>query len=256
MQHRRGGSWNHATGNDSTVSGGSFNQATGLNSSVAGGQSNAARGDWSTIAGGFLNFTSGPYSFAAGYAAYADQQQCFVFANWSSQTQASCLSATNIARFLLDHGLSVDYYAPRSDGGGTRYVYFGDLSANATIATWNGAYLSDAGVWVNASSSKTRKTDFRPVDVQAVLHEVARLPITTWRYKEGEGDVRHIGPMAEDFWAAFHIGYGDTTIADLDARGVALASIQGLHQLVQEKDREIAELKRKLEVIEARLGLH
>lgn len=98
---------------------------------------------------------------------------------------------------------------------------------------------------MNGSSSTMNKADFAPVGVEQVLAKVARVPITTWRYKEGEGGVRHLGPMAEDFWAAFSIGYGDHTIADLDARGVALAAIQGLHQTMrqqmQQKDRELAQ---------------
>jgi len=50
---------------------------------------------------------------------------------------------------------------------------------------------------------------------------------------------------------------GETSkgINTVDADGVALAAIQGLHQLMQEKDREIANLKRKLQAIEAKLGL-
>jgi len=46
--------------------------------------------------------------------------------------------------------------------------------------------------------------------------------------------------------AAFHIGYGDNTIAGLDARGVDLAAIQGLHRLLQDRDSEIASLRERL----------
>jgi hypothetical protein len=61
--------------------------------------------------------------------------------------------------------------------------------------------------------------------------------------------------MAEDFWTAFNIGYGDHTIADLDARGVALAAIQGLNQKVEEKDLKIDRLERELTMIKRKLGL-
>jgi hypothetical protein len=130
-----------------------------------------------------------------------------------------------------NNGFSVDYHQPVG-GGGDRWLAIGPFTHGVvptTIVTWNGAFLSDAGVWTNASSSRARKKDFGAVDVDAVLNAVARLPITTWRYKEGDGDVLHMGPMAEDFWAAFGIGYGDRTIADLDARGVEFAAIQGLN---------------------------
>jgi hypothetical protein len=51
------------------------------------------------------------------------------------------------------------------------------------------------------------------------------------------------------------VGYDDKTIATIDSEGVALAAIQGLHQMMQQKDREIARLKRKLLAIEAKLGM-
>jgi hypothetical protein len=80
------------------------------------------------------------------------------------------------------------------------------------------------------------------------------MPIATWSYKN-EGSIRHIGPVAQDFSTAFGVGYDDKTIATIDADGVALAAIQGLHQMMQQQDREIARLKRKLLAIEAKLGM-
>ena len=59
-----------------------------------------------------------------------------------------------------------------------------------------------------------------------------------------------MSPMAEDFWKAFGVGYGDQTIADLDARGVEFAAIQGLHRLLQERDAEIASLRERLSRVE------
>ena len=228
-----GGTLNTASGSQSTVGGGTANTASGPQSTVGGGDSNTASGTFSTVAGGALNTAIGNYSFAAGLQANANATGCFAFANWSSGS-GSCLGQPNVARFLLDHGLSVDYFSRRPDGGGNRWIDFGDVFPGLTINTWSGAFLSDAGVWVNASSSREAKTDFAPVDAQAILDQVVALPITTWRYREGEGDIRHIGPMAEDFHAAFEVGYGPHTIADLDARGVALAAIQGLNAKVDD----------------------
>ena len=50
--------------------------------------------------------------------------------------------------------------------------------------------------------------------------------------------------MAQDFMAAFGLGDDDKSIGMQDADGVALAAIQGLHQLVQKNDAPIAELER------------
>ncbi len=80
-----------------------------------------------------------------------------------------------------------------------------------------------------------------------------QLPVTRWRYKGEADSVRHIGPMAQDFSAAFGLGESETHIGTVDADGVALAAIQGLHELVREKDAEIEELKARLERLEKHL---
>lgn len=53
--------------------------------------------------------------------------------------------------------------------------------------------------------------------------------------------------MGQDFFAAFGVGETDTRLSTIDADGVALAAIQCLHQLVQQKDCEIAELRKQHE---------
>jgi hypothetical protein len=45
---------------------------------------------------------------------------------------------------------------------------------------------------------------------------------------ESDG-VPHIGPMAQDFYAAFHIGADDRHIATIDEDGVALVAVKALH---------------------------
>src|SRR5437588_461132 len=50
--------------------------------------------------------------------------------------------------------------------------------------------------------------------------------------------------MAQDFSAAFKVGADDKHIATVDADGVALAAIQGLNQVVKEKEARIQALER------------
>jgi hypothetical protein len=75
-----------------------------------------------------------------------------------------------------------------------------------------------------------------------------------WSYKAQDPSVRHIGPMAQDFHTAFGVGEDDRRISSVDADGVALAAIQGLHSMVQEKEKEIEALKQRLAAIEALLA--
>jgi hypothetical protein len=86
------------------------------------------------------------------------------------------------------------------------------------------------------------------------LEKVVALPIQSWGYKS-DPDKRHIGPVAQDFHAAFGLnGADDTTIATVDADGVALAAIQGLNQKLEAQRAENAALKERLEKIEQLLN--
>lgn len=90
-----------------------------------------------------------------------------------------------------------------------------------------------------------------PVDPHEVLRRVARLPIETWSYR-GES-VRHLGPMAQDFAAAFGLGADDRHIHALDAAGVALAAIQGLHALAEAQARRLGALERESHALRTEL---
>ena len=62
---------------------------------------------------------------------------------------------------------------------------------------------------------------------------------------------KHIGPMAQDFHAAFQLdGADDKHISVVDEGGVALAAIQGLNQKLEEQRAENADLKARLEKLE------
>ena len=80
------------------------------------------------------------------------------------------------------------------------------------------------------------KEKFTPVDNQEILERVASLPISRWNFKT-DGQTRHIGPMAQDFYAAFKVGPDDKHIATVDESGVALAAIQGLERKAEGKGR-------------------
>jgi hypothetical protein len=107
---------------------------------------------------------------------------------------------------------------------------------------------------VNPVSDRNAKSNFSTVDPRFILEKLAAIPIRTWSYKADSEAVRHIGPVAQDFRAAFELGADDKHISTVDADGVALASIQALYQLMLEKDRQIEALTRKVEQQQARLN--
>nr|VFK79171.1 MAG: Chaperone of endosialidase [Candidatus Kentron sp. SD] len=83
-------------------------------------------------------------------------------------------------------------------------------------------------------------------DPQAVLEKLAAIPIQTWNYKFEDAAIRHMGPMAQDFYGAFGLGNTDKVIFHMDAIGVCLASIKGLKQLMEEQGRRIARNEERL----------
>jgi hypothetical protein len=253
---------NRTTGGYATISGGVANWA-GSVATVVGGENNVATGYGATVAGGSFNVASAYHSFAAGWNANANLAGCAIFGLWSSATQMNCIGASHIFRVGADHGFSVEYFSQRPDGGGNRWVLLGDIFSGQTISTWTGAYLTDGGTWTNFSD-RNSKENFAAIDSRDILARVVSLPVTQWNYRNEPG-VRRIGPVAQDFHAAFGLGNSDKTIATGDESGVALAAIQGLHQLMREKDarieqqqqaidaqrREIAALSSRLADVEA-----
>jgi hypothetical protein len=226
-----GGYGNTASSTSDTVAGGEANTASGSSSTVAGGNHNTASGGASTVGGGSGNTASGNYSFAAGLQAKATKVGSFV---WGDNTLTDLTSP------------AASTFTVRASGG----IWLGttsspSITAGHFIDTSTGGYLSSAGVWTDASD-RALKHGFRPLDKRSVLEQVARMPITSWSYKAEQPSVRHIGPMAQDFYSAFGLGLDDKHIGTIDEGGVALAAIQGLY-------RENQQLKRKNAALSARL---
>ncbi len=229
-----GGVGNLATGLTSVVGGGSANTSSGVNSSVLGGAGNMASGDYSAVPGGSYNMAAGTHSFAAGTNAHANNVGCFVWADDSSGSGFDC--NTNNA-----------FYA-RAAGGFNLY-------SNSSAAT--GVQLAaGSGSWTSLSD-RAAKAHISTVDPQAILASVVAMPVSTWNYNAQDAAIRHIGPMAQDFYAAFGLGETDKGISTVDAQGVALAAIQGLNEKLddqlQKKDARIAALEHAVTRMQARM---
>jgi hypothetical protein len=219
-----GGLSNTASGRFSMAGGGYGNTGSGLFATVGGGGVNIASGQYSTVPGGVGNNAGADYSFAAGRSANAIKPGCFVFSDSSSLNVTSC---------NIDNG-----FVARALGG----VYF--FTGGNSDATYSGAALAPgASAWTVYSDSNG-KDNLRIVDAKLVLKEVASIPIATWNWKSQDASIRHMGPMAQDFYAAFGLGDTPKGISTVDADGVALAAIQGLNAKV---DEQAALLQTKLE---------
>jgi hypothetical protein len=218
-----GGQGNTASGSSSTVAGGGSNTASGATSAIGGGFSNTASGDRATVPGGDNNTASGNYSFAAGRRGKAANDGAFV---WADSSDFDFTSAAD------------NQFSVRATGG----VQFVTALDGAGAATAGVELAAGSGSW-SSLSDVNAKSSFTPVDPQTILAKVAALPLSTWSYNAQNPGVRHIGPMAQDFYAAFSVGEDDRHISTVDADGVALAAIQGLYQVVQTRQTEIDQLK-------------
>ena len=201
-----GGRNNIVTGTASAVAGGSQNRATAGYASVAGGDLNKAEGSYAAVPGGLSNVASGAGSFAAGVSSTAGYAGDFV---WSDDASgATALSASTANQFLA-----------RASGGVTFYSS-PNLAAGVRLSPGSGTWSS--------LSDRNAKSGIVPVSDDDILARVSTLPISEWSYTTERG-VRHVGPMAQDFFAAFNVGEDDRHITSIDEEGVALAAIKALN---------------------------
>ena len=245
-----GGVYNGATGRHATVGGGVLNSAPGGSATIGGGWWNTASDDGavvgggayntasrygSTVPGGTNNSAEGDYSFAAGHQAKASHHGSFV---WADSTDADFASQR------------YDQFRVRANGGARfdvnndEWVEIYDHGANL-IETSTGARLTLGGAWTD-SSDRDLKENFAPVDGQEVLARLTDLPITTWNYEAEDPSIRHMGPVAQDFYATFGLGQDERHLAPLDTGGVALAAIQALYEHSQALEAENVALREQV----------
>jgi hypothetical protein len=130
--------------------------------------------------------------------------------------------------------------------GGARFYTASGTSTGVSLAAGGGS-------WSNLSDRNT-KENFQAVDPQEVLAQVAQLPITSWNYKSQKDEIRHLGPVAQDFSRLFSLGEDDTHITTVDVDGVALAAIQGLYEISQDQAELIKDLQAENESLRNQLG--
>jgi hypothetical protein len=149
-------------------------------------------------------------------------------------------------------------------GGGIITAGGGDFSGSVSTGFLTGTSGANFSGNVNVSgtvfaqsfstsSDRNTKEHFRSVNARDVLSHIADLPIQTWTFKQDDAGTQHIGPMAQDFYAAFQVGPDDKHITTVDAEGVAFAAIQGLNEIVHEQNAELAARAKKIDALEKRV---
>jgi trimeric autotransporter adhesin len=108
----------------------------------------------------------------------------------------------------------------------------------------------------NCTSSRATKQNFMMVNGEDLLSTLRKLPVSTWNYISEGQQVRHMGPMAEDFYKAFRLGVGNTSIGVQDLAGVSLAAVKALELRtaeLQQKSAEVDQLRAQVNTLEQRL---
>ena len=289
-----GGDNNSASGFAAAIGGGEFNAANGNNATVPGGLRNTATNYAFAAGRQAKAIHPGAFVWAdsrgADFASTAPDQ-FLIRADFTGINRASSITSSEV--FGIRAPVTNDYGGMYMETAGTGKPFYGYAQAGV-FNSWTYVDGTDANKWklnvggagdritvttsgnvginttaptqrlhvignilasgtITGSSDRNVKENFAAVNPRDVLDKVAALPITRWNYKV-EGDVTHLGPMAQDFYSAFAVGMDDKHISMVDADGVALAAIQGLNQKVEEKlgqkETEITELKRRLQRLE------
>jgi trimeric autotransporter adhesin len=282
------GSASTAMGNNTTASGtastamGSRTTASGYYSTAMGDNTTAsstastAIGE-GTTASAYASTAMGYYTTASGYYSTAMGQG----------TRASGLYSTAMGRRASTHGHNGSFvYGDASTGDTVRasapqqatWRTTGGFRIFTNTALSNGCLIAAGGTAWSCTSSRLEKENFAEVDGEDVLRRLRAVPVTSWNGIAEGAQVRHIGPMAQDWHAAFGLNDDPLTIHQGDLAGVSLAAVQALdgrtrgvpemeeriRQLEVENAavireaaslrREAAEQRARLERLEARLA--
>lgn len=215
--------------------------ALGVGSTASGYRAAALGGGWATGGWSFAfdGNASGSHAVAVGEGTVASGERSVALgtsANTNGKTGAFVWSDASTPNVAVNAAAANQFVVRAAQFwfGSTNNV---TSSLGRFIETSTGAYLSSGGTWTNSSDS-AKKTGFLEVNGDSLLAKLAAMPVRTWSYRDEDSTVRHIGPTAQDFRAAFALGQTDRAIATVDADGVSLAAIKALVARTDELARE------------------
>jgi len=135
-------------------------------------------------------------------------------------------------------------------------VYMGQTAPSTAptqqLQMQQGAFCTGT-VWVNASD-RNLKENFTPLDEGEILDRLESIPIQKWNYKD-RPKATHIGPVAQDFYAAYELGEDDKSIGTVDADGIAFAAIKALHKAMKEQQVQSKQFKEENEKLRERIAI-
>jgi hypothetical protein len=200
------------------------------------------------FAAGALTEAAGAYAFSAGYNNHATGIASVALGkNAGAVTDGSFVFGDALGAALVGPTAANQFIVRAS--GGTRFYSNTALTAGVDLPAGGGAWASVSDV--------NRKENFRVIDGEAVLEKIAAMPVMEWNYRSQDAAIRHLGPTAQDFRAAFGLGESELTISTIDADGVNMLATKALTlrsrahaEALSALQAENRELKQRIERLE------
>ena len=167
----------------------------------------------------------------------------------NARTDRGRLGLVHVRR-SIDVGRRSSRTRPTSSGRGSPAA----STSTPTADLSKGVALGPGGSSWASLSDVNAKENFRDVDGEDLLAKLARIPIREWNYKAQDTAIRHMGPTAQDFRAAFGLGDFPLRINTIDADGVALAGVQALDTRTSALRAVVDDLRRENDELRARLS--
>lgn len=209
----------------------------------------------SSIAGGLAAIVLGP-SIANGNFGVAIGLQNSASGQFSVAIGKNARTANRQGSVVLGDGcagFSSDSVYPTANNqfvargcGGIKFYTTQNLSSGVEVAAGGGSWSS--------LSDRNRKENFLALNGEDVLNRLRSVPVTTWNYKTQDRGIRHMGPVAQDFYAAFGLGESNLRINTVDIDGVNMAAIKALETRTTTQQARIAELEARNKALEDRLA--
>jgi trimeric autotransporter adhesin len=179
---------------------------------------------------------------AIGYNVTADQDHTTAMGKFASNNgwQGTFIWSDGSAQQSADtfRNTTNNEFAARATGG---------FRFRTNLAGTTGCNLPAGSGVFNCTSSRYTKENF--VSAAGVLASLRKIPVSTWNYISEGREVRHLGPMAEDFFAEFKLGTGNTSIGVQDLAGVSIAAVKELDEQLQQKNAEIERLQNEIKAL-------
>lgn len=237
---------------------------------------------WDDVNVGLYSVAFGHNTAAVGAYSFAIGTDTGAFGTASLVAGASSIANANLSTAIGDHvqaggygSVALGSYAVTQAIASGSFA-FGDRSTTTNVVSdqpnqfivraaggfrfvTNAAQTTGVYLLANASqftqiSDVNKKEAFRDLDGEGVLGKLARMPIQEWSYKSQGTAIRHVGPTAQDFWAAFGLGEDPLGIGTLDGTGVALAGVKALAQRTDAMQAATAALAQENAALRAELA--